>query len=70
MSETGFKCPKCGNTESFDASCVVLMGTTHITKDGWDYFDYANDVEIHPSSLMECCKCHHVQHQAFFMGEE
>jgi hypothetical protein len=24
-------------------------------------------VELHPSSLMECCKCHHVQHQAFFM---
>lgn len=70
MGETGFKCPKCGQTEEFDAFCVVLTGTTHITKWGWDFWDYANDVELHPSSMMRCCKCHHEQHQAFFMEGE
>lgn len=69
-SETGFRCPKCGQTEEFDAFAVVLNGRTHITADGWNYYDFANDVELHSSSLMECCKCHHVQHQGFFMEEE
>ena len=69
-SETGFRCPKCGQTEEFDAFTVVLSGRTHITADGWDYTTYPADVELHPSSRMECCKCHHVQHQAFFMEEE
>lgn len=57
MSDTGFKCPKCGNTESFDASCVILMGTTHITADGWNYFDYPNDVMLDSGASLTCCEC-------------
>jgi len=60
MSETGFTCPKCGNTESFDASCVVLIGTTHITKDGWNYFDFPNDVMLDSGAALTCCECGYI----------
>jgi len=56
-SKTGYICPKCGNTESFDASCVILMGTTHITPDGWNYFDYPNDVMLDDGAVLTCCEC-------------
>lgn len=57
MSETWFKCPKCGQTESFDASEVVLIGTTHITGDGWNYFDFPNDVMLADGAVITCCEC-------------
>lgn len=58
-SETGFRCPKCGNADSFDASCVVVMGTIHIAPDGWNYWDYSNDVTLDDGAVIECCECGH-----------
>lgn len=57
MSETGYKCPKCGNTKSFDAKRIILMGTTHITPDGWNYFDFPNDAMMDDDAAIECCEC-------------
>ena len=58
MSETGFKCPKCGNTEHFTASMVVAVfhGCT-ITPDGWDYMDGWGEVDLADGATLECCEC-------------
>jgi len=57
MSATGFKCPKCGQTEYFTAFAVVLYGPTFIHPDGWNYFNGACDVELAPDAIMRCEAC-------------
>ena len=59
MSDTGYRCPRCGNEEEFFADLVVLSGRTRITADGCDYFDYPNDVELADGAAIECGKCGH-----------
>ena len=59
MSETGFKCPKCGNTKYFTAFGIVLYGSTFIHPDGWNWYDSGFDSEILPGSMMRCEKCEH-----------
>lgn len=60
MSETGFVCPECGNTERFTASSVVLSCTLMIDETGWDW-TYGGDcyAELPEWALMECCECGH-----------
>lgn len=58
MSETGFKCPKCGNTEHFTASMVVAtFYDCDISPDGWDYFRNSCEVDLADSSTMMCWEC-------------
>ena len=57
MSETGFKCPKCGQTEYFEAHAVILTGRTLISPDGWDFYECPNDVDLYPGTTMKCDGC-------------
>lgn len=57
--ETGFVCPKCGNTECFTAFSVVLHGPTLIHPDGWNWFGIGFDAELPDYSIMRCEKCEH-----------
>lgn len=59
MSETGFKCPVCGQTAEFTADFVELWGTTRITDDGWDYISDNHDVDITEKTRMTCAACGH-----------
>jgi len=70
MSETGYRCPKCGQTEAFDASVVILMGCTHITADGWNYYDFPNDVMLDDGAVLTCCECGHEDIPGHFYDEE
>lgn len=54
---TGYKCPKCGQGDEFYASSVVLVGRTRITEDGWDYWNFQNDVEPCDHAFLECPEC-------------
>ena len=60
MSETGFVCPKCGNTERFMASSVILYCKMCIDEYGWDWsYGGSCDSELPEFALMECCSCGH-----------
>lgn len=58
MSKTGFKCPKCGNDERFEASMVIAVfhGCT-ITPDGWDYMDSWGEVDLADEATLSCEEC-------------
>ena len=69
MSETGFKCPSCGQTESFDVYSVVLTGRTNINADGWDYWSEPQRVEFNEGTSMTCCECgYEDDHERFYDG--
>lgn len=70
MSETGFTCPRCGNTKYFTAFAVVLTGKTFIHPDGWNYFDSPNDVELAPNAMMRCEECEYTAIHHEFEEEE
>lgn len=71
MSETGFKCPRCGQTERFTADSAVLYNArVHIDKDGWDYWSDGADVEFCNLTHLKCEECGHEDHHAEFMEEE
>lgn len=58
MSETGFKCPKCGQDERFTVDAVTLYCETRITPDGWDYMTgYCYGCELPPGAQMTCGEC-------------
>ena len=59
--ETGYVCPKCGNTEHFTASAVVcVFGDVSITPDGWDYLDCGyGEVDLAEDATLYCEKCGH-----------
>lgn len=58
MSETGFKCPKCGQTESFTADSVVLYNAkVLINENGWDYWTEGADVDLAGLALLTCEEC-------------
>lgn len=58
MSETGFKCPECGNTESFTANCyVVYNAELSITPDGWTDVGKHGDMELPDHADLECDAC-------------
>ena len=58
MSETGYICPKCGNTEHFKADFVIAMyWDCDITEDGWDYFGSCGEVRFDENTNLECCGC-------------
>jgi len=69
MSETGFKCPKCGQTAEFTAYAVVLYGPCCITADGWDYWSEPSHVELHKHALMACPECGYETHHSEFEEE-
>ena len=57
MSETGFKCPECGNTEYFTAFAIVLTGPTLIHPDGWNWFGGNHDADLADYADMRCEEC-------------
>lgn len=55
---TDFKCPKCGNTESFHADLVVAtFWGCDISPDGWDYFGSDGEVDFADSTALKCKAC-------------
>lgn len=70
MSETGYICPKCGNTEHFNADLVVAtFWSCDITPDGWDYFGSCGEVNFAPDTQLECCECGYEGHHSEFEEE-
>lgn len=58
MSKTGFKCPECGNTESFTANCyVVYNAELTITADGWVDNGKYGDMELPDHADLTCGEC-------------
>ena len=61
MSETGYTgyiCPKCGNTEHFQADYIeAVFWGCDITEDGWDYFDSEGELNFADDTMLKCCKC-------------
>ena len=57
MSETGFVCPNCGNTEHFTAFAIVLYGSVDIDPYGWNWYDSGFDAELLPGAIMRCEEC-------------
>ena len=58
MDETGYTCPKCGNTESFHADYVVAtFWGCYIYPDGWDYSGSEGHVEFDESTNLRCMEC-------------
>jgi predicted nucleic-acid-binding Zn-ribbon protein len=71
MSETGFKCPKCGQAESFTADSVELYNArVYVTKDGWDYCSEGADACFCDLTHMKCDECGHDAHYSDFIDEE
>ena len=70
MSDTGFKCPRCGQTEHFTASAVVVATRVDITPDGWDYWSESGNVELYQNALMRCEECGHTAIHHEFEEEE
>lgn len=68
-SETGFTCPKCGNTEYFTAFAVVLYGPTLIDSNGWNWFGSSFDSELAPGAIMRCEECEYEAVHAEFEEE-
>ena len=70
MSETGFKCPNCGQTAEFTADSVVLFNAeVHISKHGWDYWTEGADVDFCDLTRLTCCECGHENYYADFIEE-
>ena len=58
MSETGYICPNCGNTESFTAdSYIVFNAELTITEDGWSDNGKYGDMELLDSTQLTCSEC-------------
>jgi len=70
MSETGYICPRCGNTECFTAFAVVLVGPTLIHEGGWDWFGGSYDAELADGCIMRCEECEYEGRHEEFEEEE
>ena len=71
MSETGFVCPKCGNTTDFYADVVVeTVWGCRITPEGWDdAVGDGCDVDFAEFTTLRCCKCGYEGHHSEFEEE-
>lgn len=58
MSETGFKCPSCGQSERFTAYEIVVTGPVDVRSDGYEP-EYGHGVheEIPDTAIMVCQEC-------------
>ena len=71
MSETGFKCPKCGQTAEFFTNRVLLYTNMRITKNGWDYmWDKYAECELPDYTEMTCGECQHTGNYIDFICNE
>lgn len=60
MVESGFKCPKCGQTAEFSAFAMLIEGIIDIC--GYDYEERVGsglNYSIPDETLMVCCECGH-----------
>lgn len=56
-SETGYTCPKCGNTSEFTADHIDLWGSTSITADRWNWEDNPHDARLADDAHLTCETC-------------
>lgn len=60
MVESGFKCPKCGQTESFTASAMTIEGPIDIY--GYGYEERVGsglNYSVPDDAAMSCTECGH-----------
>lgn len=58
MNETGFKCPKCGQTEHFTASDLVIAGPIDVSPNGYEpKYGHGLHYELPDYARMWCHKC-------------
>lgn len=58
MSETGFTCPECGNTERFTAnSYMVWNAELTITEEGWVDNGKYGEMDLLESTNLTCESC-------------
>ena len=70
MSETGFKCPECGNTKHFTATqYYVYNAELSIGPDGWTDNGKYGEIELPPSADLECCECGHSDNWHTFVDD-
>ena len=68
-SNTGFRCPKCRQTERFTASAVLLVGEISITPDGYDWaYGSVHHSKIPDAAIIECCECEHTGAAVTFLA--
>jgi len=67
MSETGFKCPKCGQDERFTAYELEISGPIQVSDEGYEP-EYGRGLhyEIPMTCLMVCNECGHKAHAIDF----
>lgn len=60
MIESGFKCPKCGQTVNFVAQAMLIDGPVDIHGFGYEErIGHGLNYSIPNDALMECCECGH-----------
>ncbi len=60
MIESGFKCPKCGQTASFVAQAMLIEGPIDIYGYGYEErVGHGLNYSIPDDALMKCCECSH-----------
>lgn len=58
MDEIGYVCPKCGNTDAFEADAVMfIFDRCRIDAEGWDCFDSYGEGEFLETTNLECLNC-------------
>ena len=58
MSETGFVCPKCGHTKSFEAYDVIMRCDLEISTRGSFWRGHTDDrINLDTGTTLQCGKC-------------